>query len=51
MVRCEFKLTDVSKGLSKKEVKNAVFTIFSLPMRYPKSSPKFMSLEEFIKEN
>ena len=46
----EFKLTDISKGLSIKDVQNAVFSLFTTPLRFPKEGPKFMSLEEFIIE-
>ena len=44
----QFKLTDISKGLSIKDVQNAVFSVFTAPLRLPKEGPRFMSLEEFI---
>ena len=46
----EFKLTDISKGLSIKDIQNAVFSLFTTPLRLPKESPKEMTLEEFILE-
>lgn len=44
----KFKLTDISKGLSKKDVKNTTFSYFPTSLIIPKEGPKFMSLEEFI---
>ncbi len=44
----EFRLTDVSKSLSVRDLQNATLALFSTPMRFPKESPEFMTLEEFI---
>lgn len=46
--RAEFKLTDISKGLSIEDVQNAALSLFTTPMKIPKEGPKFMTLEEFI---
>ena len=46
----ELKLTDISRGLSMKNIQNAVFSLFPTPLRFPKESPKKMTLEEFIIE-
>lgn len=47
-VKCEFKLTDLSKGLSIKDLQNAALRLFTTPIKFPKEGPKFMTLEEFI---
>ena len=44
----EFKITNLSKGLSISDVQRATLTLFSTPMKFPEDSPKFMTLEEFI---
>ena len=49
-MKVTFELTDISKGLSIKNIQSAVFSVFTIPLRLPKESPKFMSLEEFILE-
>lgn len=46
--KAEFIITDLSKGLSIKDVQNAVLRLFTTPIRFPKEPPKFMTLEEFI---
>ena len=46
--KAEFTLTDLSKGLSISDIQNAAFSLFSTPMRFPKESLRFMTLEEFI---
>jgi hypothetical protein len=47
-VKAEFTITDLSKGLSMSDIQNAALSLFSTPMRFPKESAKFMTLEEFI---
>lgn len=47
-VRAKFTLTDISGGLSISDIQNAAFSLFSTPIRFPKESAKFMTLEEFI---
>jgi hypothetical protein len=47
-VRAKFTLTDISEGLSISDVQRAALSLFSTPMRFPKESIKFMTLEEFI---
>ena len=47
-IEAEFTITDLSKGLSISDIQNAAFSLFSTPMRFPKESAKFMTLEEFI---
>ena len=47
-VKAEFTITDLSKGLSIEEVQNAALSLFSTPIRFPKDSPRYMTLEEFI---
>ena len=46
--RVEFKLTDISKGLSIEDIQHACFSLFPTPVKLPKDSPKPMTLEEFI---
>ena len=47
-IKAEFTITDLSKGLSVSDIQNAALSLFSTPMRLPKESVKFMTLEEFI---
>lgn len=47
-IKAEFIITDLSKGLSISDIQNAAFSLFSTPMRFPRESVKFMTLEEFI---
>ena len=47
-IKAEFTITDLSKGLSISDVQRATLSLFSSPMRFPKESAKFMTLEEFI---
>lgn len=47
-IKAEFIITGLSKGLSISDIQSAVFSLFSTPMRFPKESVKFMTLEEFI---
>lgn len=47
-VKAEFTITDLSKELSIGDVQRAALSLFSTPMRLPKESAKFMTLEEFI---
>jgi hypothetical protein len=47
-IKAEFTITDLSKGLSVEEIQNLALSLFSTPMRFPKDSPKMMTLEEFI---
>ena len=47
-VKAEFTITDLSKGLSISDIQRATLSLFSTPMRFPKESVKFMTLEEFI---
>ena len=47
-IKAEFIITDLSKGLSISDIQKAAFSLFSTPMRFPKESVKFMTLEEFI---
>ena len=44
----EFKITDKSKGLSVEDIQNKALSLFSTPIRFPKNSPRYMTLEEFI---
>ena len=44
----EFKITDLSKGLSVLDIQRATLTLFSTPIKFPEERPKFMTLEEFI---
>ena len=46
----EFKITDLSKKMSISEIQNLTLSFFSTPMKIPKESAKFMTLEEFIVE-
>ena len=47
-VKAEFTIPDLSKGLSMSDIQRAALSLFSTPMRLPKESAKFMTLEEFI---
>jgi hypothetical protein len=47
-IKAEFIITDLSKGLSISDVQRAALSLFSSPMRFPKESLKFMTIEEFI---
>ena len=44
----EFKLTDISKGLSIEDIQHACFTLFPTPIKLPQDECKEMTLEEFI---
>lgn len=47
-IKAEFIITDLSKGFSISDIQSAAFSLFPTPMRFPKESVQFMTLEEFI---
>ena len=47
-VKCEFELTDLSKGLSVKDIQSKALQLFITPLVFPKGSLEFRTLEEFI---
>lgn len=47
-VRAKFTLTDISEGLSISDVQRVALSLFTSPVRLPKESPKYMTIEEFI---
>ena len=51
MSEYEFTITDLSKGLSAEEVQNAVFSMFTTPIKFPPDACRAMTLEEFVLSN
>lgn len=47
-VRAKLTLTDISEGLLMSDIQRVAFSLFATPMRFPKESPKYMTIEEFI---
>ena len=45
-VRAKFTLTDISDGLSISDVQRVALSLFTSPVRFPKESPKYMTIEE-----
>ena len=45
-VRAKFTLTGISDGLSISDVQKVALSLFTSPVRLPKESPKYMTIEE-----
>lgn len=46
--KCEFIITDLSKGLSVEDVQNAALSMFSTPVLFSEEENKAETVEEFI---
>lgn len=44
----EFKITDLSKGLSMRDIQNAALSLFSTPVKFSEEEYETKTLEEFI---